>query len=275
MKKNLIYFILILALASSCKSTKKVINNTPVSEAETYLEKHQLTKPDYTTMSIKFSAKYQSPTNNMAFSGQIRIKKDSIVWFSLSPGLGIEIIRGILTKDSLFYINKMENSYLAEDYKYIDKKFKAKLNFFDIQSIITNTVFAYTATGNTQLGTYNAITDSVNHCLASHTEEFVNQQIKSGLYKQSHLITQKLFIDKLSFHYKQTIVNDLAFNRKINVEYSDFYDIADNRFFPKGLTLEFSDGSKIEALLLNYTKTEINKVLEFPFSISSKLIKQD
>ena len=40
-----------------------------------------------------------------------RIKKDSIIWFNISGSLGIQGVRGILTKDSVKILNRLEKEY--------------------------------------------------------------------------------------------------------------------------------------------------------------------
>ena len=38
---------------------------------------------------------------------QLRAKKDSLIWFSLSPGLGVEAIRGLLSEKKIQILNRM------------------------------------------------------------------------------------------------------------------------------------------------------------------------
>ena len=57
---------------------------------------------DYKYFYSKFSASFIMNGEKTSIKGTIKIKPDSIIWISLSPGLGVEIARIKATKDSIF-----------------------------------------------------------------------------------------------------------------------------------------------------------------------------
>ena len=63
------------------------------------------------------SLSIQADGNGMAYddlSGQIRMRKDSIVWLSVTATMGIEVLRAKVSADSAWVINRLEKRYLAE-----------------------------------------------------------------------------------------------------------------------------------------------------------------
>ncbi|HAR20844.1 MAG TPA: DUF4292 domain-containing protein, partial [Cytophagales bacterium] len=46
-------------------------------------------------------------TNQFSSPLTIRIRKDSVIWISVNPALGIEVVRALITKDSIFVIDKI------------------------------------------------------------------------------------------------------------------------------------------------------------------------
>ena len=50
----------------------------------------------------------------LSFTGNIRMRRDSTVWISVSAFLGMESIRTLVTQDSVILVNRMNQTYLAE-----------------------------------------------------------------------------------------------------------------------------------------------------------------
>ena len=59
----------------------------------------------------------QAEGNGMAFddlSGQLRMRKDSLVWLSITATMGMEVLRAKVSNDSIWIVNRLEKTYLAE-----------------------------------------------------------------------------------------------------------------------------------------------------------------
>ena len=88
-------------LTTSCGSHKKTV--TP----------EQPTSFEWLTANLDI----QAEGNGMSFndlSGQIRIRRDSLVWFSVTATLGVEVLRAKMSADSVWVVNRLEKRYLVE-----------------------------------------------------------------------------------------------------------------------------------------------------------------
>ena len=59
----------------------------------------------------------QAEGNGMSFdnlSGQLRMRNDSIVWLSVTATMGVEVLRAKVSNDSVWILNRMEKTYLAD-----------------------------------------------------------------------------------------------------------------------------------------------------------------
>ena len=59
----------------------------------------------------------QAEGNSMEFndlSGQLRMRHDSLVWLSVTATMGVEVLRTKVSNDSVWLINRLEKTYLAE-----------------------------------------------------------------------------------------------------------------------------------------------------------------
>lgn len=55
--------------------------------------------------------------NEMAGKMSIRMRKDSIIWFSISASIGIQIAKGIINKDSIHFLDLYNRHYYAQSIK--------------------------------------------------------------------------------------------------------------------------------------------------------------
>lgn len=90
----------------------------------------------------KVSVKFKQNGKEQSFRCNLRIKKDSLIWLSASK-MGIEGFRVKLTPDSVFLIDRMHKRYFTGSYEYINNIFDLDLDFFIIQSILTNRLPEY------------------------------------------------------------------------------------------------------------------------------------
>ena len=135
---SLVFFSLIITIFISCNPQKKLIK-APIREegADYLMEKLKTNELKYHEFSAKFSADYTNKGQKNSFNGQIRIQKDSLIWLSFSAVLGIEIIRIMITQDSVMFINRINNTYFMGDYAYVNKFLKTTIDYDILQSFLT------------------------------------------------------------------------------------------------------------------------------------------
>lgn len=119
--KALVRGALLLALvASSCKSPKPlplIGGEIPVRSTEKILERalaheHPDTLRYY---SCRASVELKTPESTRSFKAVIRMNRDSALWASVMPLLGIEVARVLVTPDSLLILDKLSDRYFRGD----------------------------------------------------------------------------------------------------------------------------------------------------------------
>lgn len=89
---------------------------------------------EYLTAKSKFS--FDSKKQNFDNTNvNIRMKKDSLIWISVT-GVGFEVARGLITRDSIVFMDKFHKNYFVFTYEQLSKRFNFELNFSLLQSII-------------------------------------------------------------------------------------------------------------------------------------------
>lgn len=101
--KNLtkIAFLALLLVATSCASRKKTVTPTPAKSYEWLISKFDI---DVEGNGLSFDD----------LSGQLRMRRDSLVWLSITAAMGVEVARVKVSTDSVWVINRLEKTYMAE-----------------------------------------------------------------------------------------------------------------------------------------------------------------
>ena len=109
--RNRLFIVLfaLLLTASSCASRKKTVAPAPPQSFE------------WLTANLSI----QAEGNGMAYndlSGQLRMRKDSLVWVSVTATMGVEVLRAKISNDSIWILNRLEKTYLAEHVDSLDQQ---------------------------------------------------------------------------------------------------------------------------------------------------------
>ncbi len=74
--------------------------------------------------------------DKMEVTASFRIKNDSAIWISISPALGLEVARVLLTKDSIRVIDRLNNRYYSRDYSFFKSYTTLPVTLEIIQDLI-------------------------------------------------------------------------------------------------------------------------------------------
>jgi hypothetical protein len=88
----------------------------------------------YLTAKSKFSFKSKKDDFDNT-NVNIRMKKDSIIWLSIT-GVGLEVARGLITRDSIVFMDKIHRDYFVFNYEQLSKQYNFELNFDLLQAVI-------------------------------------------------------------------------------------------------------------------------------------------
>ncbi|HAI82671.1 MAG TPA: hypothetical protein DCL43_03305 [Chitinophagaceae bacterium] len=197
-----------------------------------------------------FYAKVKVDYNDASGGGQatafIRMKKDSVIWVSLNQ-LGIEGYRLLVTRDSVYLMNKLKNRLQVRSIQYLQELTELPLDFEGLQDVIIgNPVFV-----NDNIISYKKNDDGLMLLMLG------------DVFK--HLITlDNNFNVVLS---KLDDANELR-NRTCVIRYSN-YEYMNNIAFATNREISVAEKSKLDVTLefKNYT---FNQPLTFPFNVPSK-----
>lgn len=138
------YVIFAVVIMVSCKTTKmvskpEVKGSNVVAQV---IDQVQKTQPQFRTANVsKMAMEMVMGERKVNVSATCKIKKDSAIYLSIQPFLGIELFKAEFTTDSLRVFDKMNRRYFTADYTYFKNRFGVNIDFYGLQSLLTGQFF--------------------------------------------------------------------------------------------------------------------------------------
>ncbi|MCV9388013.1 DUF4292 domain-containing protein [Reichenbachiella ulvae] len=212
-------------------------------------EKFHLNDLKYETLSIKSRMRYKGD-ENLRFTANIRMKKDSAVWFSLSPGFGIEAARGLVDTDSIVVIDKIHKEYSVRNLEQLFKGFNFHFEIGMIESIIIGNLLWHVESRD------NVVRQNNNYVIT---------QEKGDLRLISYVNSNSMKMEKLE-------AQSISTPNRMTIKFSNF-EKQENMVYPKNIDIsaDYYDTryrkEKNANITMNHSKVEIDQ-REYDFSIS-------
>lgn len=254
-----IYFIF-LSLITLAACSKKTLSFKDAAEAENFA----VDNVDFEYMSTSSKIRFSNDDKNLSATANIRLRKDSIIWVSVTPGFGIEAARGVITRDSVIFINRMNKEYSAFDFKELSDEFNFNIDFNLLQSII--------------LGNMPVPPDD-DDLVKKESDYFVVKQQNGDVTVSNFVDARSLKLERISMldrGKEEVFGKTRTRNNELVLTYSDFQQL-ENQVFPfeNYATLDYQrNGEKRRTEIdIQHKKASISdEALRFPFSVPEKYV---
>ena len=265
---KLTYFILglfIVGLYSSCKVQENKVK-IKINHRSTKFLVNELVQQEFqfNTLSGKAAVSFDNGKKT-AFKAHLRIRKDSAM--SITPMLGIEMARILITKDTVKVMNRNDAVYFIGDFDYINTILGADLDYQMLEALLIGNSLDFERNEK--------IISSIDrkkqaYYLSTEKKRKVRKEIKKDKNKIKGQ-TQALWIDPLTYRTKELLLSSAENEQSLYGVFTEYKALtsADGQLFPRSLyfKLESKTPSIIE---ISYTKLSTEKTLSFPFKIPSK-----
>lgn len=257
-------FITLLLVTSACTSGRKAqsatndikLENKSTSSLIELMKKNEFTF-QWMTAKMNVDAEINGNSNNLTVT--MRCRKDSAIWLSISPALGIEVARLLVTKDSVKLRNSLNKTYFLGDYNYLSKMLNTELDYEMLQSLILGNSVAFYEEDEKLRSTK---MDN-KYVLSTVRKRQLRKVLQKGaepkeLFQLIWLLPQTYRIDKI-------LINDPNTGRTFVALYSNLQQI-DSLSLPMKARFDIT-AEKKATINLEYSKVTVNTPQTFPFSI--------
>lgn len=252
--------LVILAL-SSCRSTRPLIKEPLKEQGPEYLySRLKQSEFRFDRLSMKFTASYSDKKSSADLNGQIRIRKDSLIWITASPAMGLEMFRMVITTDSVKYLNRMNKDYFAGDYALVSRFLQIDVDFDMLQSILLGNDFQFYETNN-----FRASIDNLNYKLSTTGRRKIRKEAEAAK-NDPVILLQNIWLDPSSYKIKKIDLKEyMKDNRKLTATYGDFQALND-QIYPSDIRFEIQAEEKSK-VRVKYDKVATGEQMTYPFSI--------
>lgn len=264
------YFFLLLFSFSSCKTKQKATASEakdikPIVDIRSpqYLNK-QLKKNEFPFKTLSIKAENKATINNsenQEFNTNIRIKKDSAIWVSINALMGVEVARVLITKDSVKMMNRLNSSFFAGNFTYLNNLLNVDLDYEMIEALLVGNSVDYYDDERLK----SSIVEN-SYILSTVRKRKLKRVLQDGKTLNDPL--ESLWINPSSYKITRIFLDDFSTNRTFDVTFNDFV-MVDSLLMPHKSVYDIK-AEKTILLETKYNKVTVNSDVAFPFRIPEK-----
>lgn len=299
-KKSALYIVIaaLLMVATSCKTTQRAVKEVAVKNrtAGYVLKRYNESRFDYDWLGMKVDADFGTESESNGFKATIRMRKDSLIWVSITPALGIEMIRMVVSPDSLKYLSKIpENKfYYVGAFEDVNRLVGTAFDFEMLQQLLVGNAIGLEKDERR----FRSEVDGNDYLLISKYRRKVrrvvgvdDRKLESDTilvnpddprYRRTmrksedadDLIISRYWFEAGQFRLIKSVFNDLLRQRTLEITYDSFQQ-NEEQFYPAKCRLSISSPQVKQVLNYEITKLSSGKAYDFPFDIPEDYPRRD
>jgi len=266
------YSYLIIAVLSfyllSCRTTKKIVDSPTASvklKGEEVIQVFDSVKAKeflFNYFSAKAEVSYTDKSGETnSFDINLRMSRDSVIWISITPLLGIELARVLIRKDSVFVLDRLHKEVMKRDFQYFEDLWKTNVNYNMIQSVIVGNYFQYLEKEKLR-----SVYEEEPYVILSTLNK--RQARRAAEEKDPNKpLVQDFWIDG-NYRIAKSRITDDKKDRFVEATYKNFTDV-NGYLFPNNIVVTIASVTPT-IINVDYKKAMNLDSLQLPFSIPEK-----
>lgn len=283
--------VLVLAvLVLACKPRQQVATvqrDLPPRSAEKLLERLTAQRVDgIRYYAAKAEVDITGPDGHKGFKANIRSVLDSAAWISITPALGIEVARVLITTDSLKMLDKINDHFWVGDTGAARIKFGLQPSLDLFQKALFGLPIGldpeekykadredgqYTLTSKEKKRFRRAAEDLAPEDTLADDRDMREQRLERTLRKagKKDAVVYRYWIEPDSFLVTRVLITDLAHDQQADVRYLHRTEV-NGHALPDHISLSLSDSTKQVSGTLQLDRIGIDGPLQLNFRIPEK-----
>lgn len=282
--------LLLVALVSGCSNEKRLAKGKPLKNRSSgaVLSRYEPNEFDFEWAGMKLSADIESPEGKQGFKANLRIRKDSMIWISISPALGVEVLRVVITPDSVKYVSKIPNNkhYFLGRLDEMSQISETEISFSMIQNMllgnpvdldqhrdkftsrIDEQQYALISKYNRKMKKVVGMDDKAlepNDSLEVDASDKKYQRILRRSDEED-LLLKRYWFDGYTYRLMKTMFDDLYYKRSVTIEHDDFKE-EEGQTYPQRTKMTVSTPEMTSSFEFKIIRLKLNKSYDFPFEI--------
>ena len=255
------------------------------------LKQNEKSWQEYKQLGMKIEGYTLNKEDNVDFKANIRINRDSAIWMSISPALGIEIARVLVLNDSLKVLSKIPDNKFAyiSDIAALEEFLHFDLDLEDLENLLAGRPLGIDRVG----GKFKSEVEDNQYLIATRYKRRIkksmaiiqhnNDTLEIDLDKNKNrdkrrqqrleedgLILSKYWFDPIYGTLNRCLFQDLMNNREIEIKYKTWHweETADiTSPYPENVEVTVKDNDKQFVFGWNVNKWVTDRTFEYPFEV--------
>lgn len=240
-------FAAALLLFAGCGTKRVATDDANLSAMDGRALLSQLSRHQLQAEWLDGKARIEYDDGSMSIGGtaSIKMRKDSLIWMSVKK-FGFEVARAMVTPDSLYILDRINNEYAVEPLSYVEERYQLPANLAMMQQVLLgNAVFLTTANLQAQV----------------EADGYRLTAAEGGKRNELWLTSQNFVLQRMR-------VADLTEERELDVTFAGYGDAGANRDFSYLRTLDVDSRETGRArITIEFSQVELNVPTDFHFSI--------
>ena len=292
---------MLLAMAfafAGCKTSERAAKESAVRNrsAGFVLKRNAESRFNFDWVGMKVDAEFGTADESNSFKATIRMRKDSLIWVSITPALGIEMIRVMISPDSMKYISKIPDNkfYYLGTFEDVNKLVGTSFDFEMLQQLLVGNAIGLEKDERR----FRSEVEGEDYLLISKYRRKVRRVIGVDDRKlesdtisvdpedprfqrtarrnedADDLIVSRYWFEAAQFRLVKSVFNDLLRQRTLEISYEDFHP-SEEQFYPAKCRLTIARAQSRQELNYEITRLSSGKAYDFPFEIPIDYIRKD
>lgn len=234
----------------------------------------------------KADVELSGPEGERNFGAHIRSVLDSAAWISVTPALGIEVARAILTPDSLKLMDKLSDQFWVGDTAAAQRRFGLQPSLPLLQDALLGRPIGldaeekykvdredghYVLTSREKRRFRRAAEDLAPDDTLPHDHDMKERRLERTLRRAviKDAVVVRYWVEPESFLVDRVLITDLAHDQQADVRYLERTDV-DGHPLPSRISLSLSDATRNASGSLTIDHVELEGPLQLPFKVPEK-----
>ena len=211
---------------------------------------------DFEYLQAKTKIQYEDGIQNLNANATIRIRQDSLIWISISS-TGVEGIRSIIQKDSIFVIDRINKEYREFSFDSLRRAYNIPIDYHMVESALIG----------------NLIKARKNNDKVMKNDDFFILKQNSGNLAIDNFVNAK------TMKIERVKVRENPSDSNMEIKYEDF-QITNEILIPYKnsvfLTYNRNNSELVSHLNINFSRVAINeKKIKFPFNVPNRYVSKE
>ena len=241
---------------------------------------------------MRLAVSTHSEENDQSFKVNLRMRRDSALWLSITPALGVEAVRIVFTNDSIKLLSKVPGNRFAYlgDYGALELELGAPVNFRMIQSVLLGQAVELI----TEDDKYISRIDGRNYALISKYKRRVMRLVGAkdkeilpnaelgivettprdervvgrvmGRSDEDDLLVKRLWFEGLQGYLVRSVFDDLFNRQSIGIQHSR-HIIEGGGLIPQMTEVQIVSGDVEQVISIEITRIRTGRKYDMPFTL--------